>query len=296
MKKAIITGGTGFIGSNLCKKLIKQNWEVYLISRKTSKYDNLKEIKDKITIFEYEGNLKKLINWFKKVKADVVFHLASVIIVEHKVEDIDNLIDTNLKFGTQILEAMKESQTLKIINTGTFWQHYNNEKYNPVCLYAATKEAFEKILKYYIEAENFRAITLKLFDTYGERDKRPKLINLLNKFANKQIELNMSPGEQIIDLVHVEDVANAFIKAYELLKKNTKINYKEYAVSSCRKIKLKELVEIYKNITGNKINVNWGGRPYRKREVMHPWHDFEILPNWNCKISLENGLKRYKKL
>lgn len=291
-KKAIVTGGTGFVGSNLSRELLKQGWEVSIISQKEFGYKNIEDIKNDLNIFEYEGDIRKLINFFKDSKANVVFHLASVFISEHKSDDVNLLIDSNLKFGAHILEAMKESSTKFIINTGTSWQHYNNEDYNPVCLYAATKESFEKLMEYYIQGENIRAITLKLFDTYGETDTRPKLINLLNKFSREKTLLDMSPGDQVIDLVHVDDVVNAFIKAYEYLSKKNEVKYEKYAVSSGKELKLKELISIYEEVTGNKILINWGGRSYRKREVMNLWRNFKKLPNWNCTIDITEGLKR----
>ena len=293
-KKAIVTGATGFVGSNLCRKLIKENWEVSIISRNDSSYSNLEDIKEKLNIFEYDGNIETLIAFFKENSGNVVFHLASLFIAEHNVEDIDKLIESNLKFGLHILEAMKESKIKLLINTGTSWQHYNNEDYNPVCLYAATKEAFEKLIKYYTEAEDIRAITLKLFDTYGENDKRSKLINLLNKFADEGTELNMSLGEQELDLVHIDDVVEGFINAYEYLIKNKSLNYENFSIATGRAIQLKELIHIFENVSGKKINVNWGRREYRKREVMKLWNTYSFLPNWKAVINLEEGLKRYK--
>ncbi|WP_443864320.1 NAD-dependent epimerase/dehydratase family protein, partial [Fusobacterium ulcerans] len=163
---------------------------VTIICRKSSKLDNLEEIKNRINIFEYDNDLKNMIKFLKENKFEIVFHLASLFIAEHESKDVDNLLNSNIVFGTHLLEGMKESENKLLINTGTSWQHYNSEEYNPVDLYAATKEAFEKILKYYVEAEEVRCITLKLFDTYGENDTRPKLINLLNKFADEGKELD----------------------------------------------------------------------------------------------------------
>ncbi|ADO82595.1 NAD-dependent epimerase/dehydratase family protein [Ilyobacter polytropus] len=292
MKKAIITGGTGFVGSNLSRELLRQGWEVSIIAQKKFGYKNIEDIRDKVNIFEYEGDIDQLINFFQNTNANVVFHLASVFISEHKSEEVDLLIDSNLKFGAQILEAMKKSKTKLIINTGTSWQHYHSDAYNPVCLYAATKEAFEKLIEYYIAGEGIRGITLKLFDTYSETDTRPKLINLLHKFSLEKTQLDMSPGDQVIDLVHVDDVVNAFIKAYEYISENKEIQYEKYAVSSGREVKLKELIELYEKVSGEKILVKWGGRTYRKREVMKLWRNFKTLPGWTCNISLEEGLKR----
>lgn len=293
MKRAIVTGATGFVGSNLCKYLIENNWEVSIISRPSSDYTNISSVLNKVKLFEYDGNIEKLISFFKEIKADVVFHLTSLFIAEHESNQINQLVDSNIKFGLHILEAMKESNTKQLINTGTSWQHYHADIYNPVDLYAATKQAFESLIKYYTEAESIRCITLKLFDTYGESDTRPKLINLLHKFADENMELNMSPGEQVLDLVHVDDVVRAFVNAYEVLSSNNAIVFDQFGVASGRKIRLKDLIEIFEEVTSKKINVCWGGREYRKREVMELWNGYKLLPNWECTISLEEGLRKY---
>lgn len=292
MKRAIVTGATGFVGSNLCKYLIENNWEVSIISRPSSDYTNINSVLNKVQLFEYDWNVEKLISFFKEKEADVVFHLASLFIAEHESNQINQLVDSNIKFGLHILEAMKESSTKQLINTGTSWQHYHTNEYNPVNLYAATKQAFESLIKYYTEAENIRCITLKLFDTYGESDTRPKLINLLHKFADENKELNMSPGEQILDLVHVDDVVRAFVKAYEYLVEH-RTKYEEFGVGSRKPIQLKDLIDKFELVTGKKLNIIWGGRSYRKREVMKLWDAYEPLPGWNVEINLEEGLQKY---
>ena len=215
-------------------------------------------------------------------------------IAEHQSCQINELIESNITFGLHILEAMKEAQTKLLVNTGTSWQHFNNDDYNPVCLYAASKQAYESLIEFYVQAEGFKVITLKLFDTYGETDNRPKLINLLNKFADEQTELNMLPGEQILNLVHVDDVCNAFNLAFKILITEKKSCHLKYSVSNNISYQLKEVIQIFESITNKKINVVWGGKPYRKREVMNLWVNGENLPNWKPKISLEEGLKLFK--
>lgn len=293
MKRAIVTGATGFVGSNLCKYLVENKWKVSIISRASSDYNSLKSILDDVSILEYDGDIEKLICFFNEKEADVVFHLASLFIAEHESNQIDQLVDSNIKFGVHILEAMKESSTKLLINTGTSWQHYHSSEYNPVDLYAATKQAFEDLVKYYTEAENLRCITLKLFDTYGESDSRPKLINLLHKFVDENKELSISPGEQILDLVHVDDVIRAFLKAYEYLNSQN-FKYKEYGVGSKKPIQLKELINIFESVNNKKLNIVWGGKNYRRREVMVLWNDYETLPGWKVEICLNDGLQKYK--
>ena len=160
----------------------------------------------------------------------------------------------------------------KLINTGTSWQHYENEDYNPVCLYAATKQAFEDMLKFYVEASELKVITLKLFDTYGPDDPRPKLFTLLRRVAEEQTELAMSPGEQLIDLVYIDDVIEGYLLAARRLMDNSVSGMEDYAISSGKQISLKELVAIYGRTIGKQLPIKWGGRSYRTREVMVSWN------------------------
>ena len=292
MNKVVITGSTGFVGSSLVKYLLKKKFKVAVIVRENSNLYNLKEILDDLKVFKYDNDLENLISFFNEYNPKLVFHLASNFKAENEINQVDSLVQSNISFGLHILEAMKETGVKHLINTGTSWQHYNNEDYNPVCLYAATKQAFESLIEYYVQAEGFRAITLKLFDTYGENDKRPKLINLLNKFADEKKELNMSLGNQPLNLVHINDVCNAFFIANKLLKENNKSMHKKYSVESNDSYSLKEVIKVFEKSTRKKILINWGREKYRKREVMKLWSLGDKLPNWKAKISLSEGLKR----
>lgn len=294
MKNIVVTGATGFVGSNLVRFLLKKNFKIYVILRSDSDLANLTDIKEEIEIFRYDNSINKLIDFFTVVKPITVFHLASNFIAEHEPHQIDSLLQSNITFGLHLLEAMKVSGVKQLINTGTSWQHYNNEDYNPVCLYAATKQAFEALIEYYVQAEDFKVITLKLFDTYGETDTRPKLINLLNKFADEKTQLNMSPGEQMLNLVHISDVCEAYFLANKIIQDKSFVGHKKFSIESNENFKLKDIISLFEKITDKKINVIWGGKTYRKREVMSVWNKGLSLPNWKPTINLEEGLSRYK--
>ena len=101
----------------------------------------------------------------------------------------------------------------------------------------------------------------------------------------------MSPGEQLIDLVHIDDVVQAFLIAAGCLDRQPAGTHETYAVSSGSPLPLRQLVELYRQITGTDVRVHWGGRPYRPREVMVPWNAGKLLPGWQPRISLEEGLR-----
>jgi len=287
--KILISGATGFIGSNLVKKLCNSGFEIYAILR------DKKSIVDKrVKVFEYKKDISLMKSFFIKEQFDGVVHLASLFLSQHKSENIKDLIDSNIRFGTELLECSKLSNVKWFINTGTFWQNYQNEEYNPVNLYAATKEAFEKIAKFYTQTSSLVFVTIKLNDTFGENDTRAKIFNLWQKVAKSGKKLDMSKGEQIIDISYIEDV----VSAYETMIKNLncddykKYNNKTYVVSNREKLTLKELSILFEKILDVKLNIDWGAKKYREREVMIPFSKGELVPNWKQKYDLKEAIKR----
>jgi len=288
-KRALITGATGYIGSNLVRHLVKQGWDVHIITRPNSDLKVLDTILNRITVHRHDGTSSGMVKVMADAKPEIVFHLASLFLAQHKTEDIESLISSNLLFSTQLVEAMAVNGVRYLVNTGTSWQHYNNEDYNPVNLYAATKQAFEDILAYYIDAHGLKATTLALFDTYGPNDPRAKLIALLWKTAKSQQPLSMSPGEQLIDLVHVDDVMRAYIRATEALQEQIG-GLTCYGVSSGEPMRLIDLVAAFQKATKTMLPINFGGQPYRPREVMVPWTEFQSLPGWRPHVQFQQGI------
>lgn len=288
--KCIITGATGYIGSHVLKYLLSKGWDIHIVADPKFGYDAIEDVRSQIDIFEYNGEINSLIDYFQIVNADVVFHLAAAVITNYKPEQVPVLIQSNIQFGTEILEAMKASSTRMIVSTGSYWQNYNSDNYNPVDLYAATKEAFEKIVQLYVDAFNFRHVNLRLFDVYGEDDKRPKLWNILKKIAGTDEILEVSPGEQMLDMVHISDVCTAYEAAYYLMLESTDIKNKTFGVMTGNQHSLKSIIALYEQMMGKKMNVHFGGRAYKEREVMVPYKHYNVLPNWNAKVMINKGL------
>lgn len=293
MPSAIVTGATGYIGSHVVKRLVSNGWKVGAVIRPSSDTGYIQDLGKQIEIYHYNGDIDSLIAFFQHIQADVVMHLAAAVITNPHPKQVSTIIDSNIRFGTEILEAMRHSSTKLIISTGTYWQNYDGtNEYNPVDLYAASKEAFEKIVKFYVEAYGFRHINLRLFDVYGEDDKRPKLWNLLRTIAGTERSIDTTLGEQKIEMVYIDDVVSAFEKAYEWLCYHPELKNEIYGVNSLSRLTLKETILLYQTILHKDIKINWGARPYEQREVMNPCKSYQSLPNWRPKTTLESGFTK----
>jgi nucleoside-diphosphate-sugar epimerase len=290
--KILITGATGFIGSNLVKQLLIDNHTLFCTLLKGENNPFGEESVKSIIFSDHsiDGN----VDFFRNNNIEGIIHLASFVQSgEHKSSDVEALIDTNIKFSTILLETTVRAKVKWFINTGTFWQNYNNEEYSPVNLYAATKQAFMDIAKHFIETNQIKFATIKLFDTYGPNDTRPKIFNLWERIAKTGETLEMSLGEQLIDISYIDDIVNAFILLANHLHNNNPVitNGAVYSVTAEKRYSIKELASIFEHVTHQKLNINWGGRPYKEREVMVPWSNGSVVPGWKQKIAIKEGIR-----
>lgn len=290
--KILITGVTGFIGKNLIKCLLSHN--EYSLCALVRPQSDILNIDKRVKLFEYDSDIEKLIAFFKDEKFDGVVHLASLFLATHRSIDIHQLVYSNVQFGTELLEASKATNVKWFLNTGTFWQNYGDESYNPVNLYAATKEAFSVIARYYIETSSLVFSTLKLCDTFGKEDTRNKVFNLWDKISKNGNTLEMSKGEQLIDISYIDDVVLAYKLLIEHLNsdKCQEFQNKVFVVTSEERMSLRKLSEVFEEATSKKLNIVWGAREYREREVMTPWTGGEVVPGWKQHHTLRDAIKK----
>ena len=290
--RVLLTGATGFVGGYLVKRLLKERHEVHVLVRPTTDLALFGNDLDRIVSHRHHGTTEGMVELVRNAQPDAVMHLASLFLGEHQSTNVDDLIASNVLLSTQLAEAMAVNEVQLLINVGTSWQHYEDGRYNPVNLYAATKQAYRSILRYYIEAANLKVINLELFDTYGPNDQRGKLFALLDRLRTSGDTLAMSPGDQQLDPVYIDDVSEAFIAALKRLRSDVVQDEETYSVRSQNPIKLKDLVKTYEDVAGSILKIEWGGRPYRAREVMAPWSRGETLPGWSSTITLQEGIKK----
>lgn len=277
--RILITGNSGFVGSHLCARLSKEH-ELYYLARPHSPQDEPGP-HDHTFIFA-ENNIESLAQYMRENKIDGIIHLASLYLQRHEPKDIPALIQSNVYLGTAVLEAAASAGVRWFINTGTIWQNYNapdgSDAYCPVNLYAATKQAFMDVAKFYSETTGLRICTLKLCDTYGPNDPRKKIFALFEQIARTGETLQMSAGEQKMDILHIDDVVEGFAHLAQLLQSGEALR-NEYVLSSGHQLTLRELAAKYEQEHRVHLNIEWGARPYRVREVMNPYKG-NVLPGW----------------
>lgn len=281
----LVTGATGFIGTNLTRELRKKH-KLFILGQFEGDPEKLG-----LPGIVMTDDIYKLAEYIKENNIEGIIHLASLYLTVHTSEQVKDLVSSNVFFGTAVLEAASKAGCVKwFLNTGSIWQNYNTKgtEYNPVNLYAATKQAFIDMAKYYSDVFGIRFCTLKLCDTYGPNDTRKKIFKLFKDCSESGEVLKMSPGQQKLDLIYITDIIAGFTRLAELLASDIELQ-EEYVLTSGKQIPLRELAELFSRVSGRKLNIEWGGRSYRDREVMIPWKGTPV-PGWEVLVDVEEGI------
>ena len=264
MKKILLTGSTGFIGSAILNELSK-NYIVYCLNRKkikqSKKYKNI-----------YFKSYDDLNSKLRKIQADTVIHCATHYVKYHNINDINKLSNSNILFGNIILENLAKMKVKNFINFSTVWENYDGIKDNYFNLYSVYKRNFSNLLKYYEKrSSNINFYNLFISDTFGKTDKRPKIINVLKKNYKKNLITKIISSKLYLNLLNIEDIINSI--SVVLKNKNKPghynlVNNKNYSIlqiintinkKNNKKIKIKWLSnkQIKERIFKNKKLIGW---------------------------------------
>jgi nucleoside-diphosphate-sugar epimerase len=291
MHRAVVSGITGHLGKEVARQLVAAGVEVHGLTRLEMADRRLRN--GGAELHSIDGHTESLIALLEMLRPDTVFHLAALYRREHQPIDVTPLVDTNVLFSTQLLEAARLAGCSRLITAASFFQNFAASESAALNLYAATKQAFEKILDYYADAFNLSAATLTLYEVYSELDERAKLMTVVADAWRNASELKLSQEQVWVDFVHVEDVAAAFLQAALLLEDKVVEPGRvvNYSVCSGRDVTPMELVSLFERIGGRKIFTKRGEFPSPSRHMPRPWRG-DVLPGWVPKVTLEDGVAR----
>jgi len=230
MKKVIVTGGLGFIGSNLIELLIKKKFFVINIDKVTysSNFYNVKQFK-KIKNYKFlklDINNKKLLRILFKYKPSCVFNLAAETHVDRSIDNPNNFIQSNIVGVYNLLECFKkysQKNKSRLIHISTDEVYGDilkgrsdeNYPYKPSSPYAASKAASDHLVSSYIRTFNLPAIVTNCSNNYGPRQHPEKLIPKLiyNIINNKPLPI-YGRGTNSREWIFVKDHCEALLKIY----------------------------------------------------------------------------------
>ena len=273
MKKILLTGSTGFIGSELLADLSK-NHKIYVILRKNKKIQKNKNV----TKIIY-SNFKNLNNKLSKLKINTIIHCATHYVKKHAFDDIQKLNISNILFGNVILENLKIMQVKKFINFSTVWENYDGKKGNYYNLYSAYKDSFLNIINYYKKKHSqIKFLNLVISDTFGQNDKRKKIINILKSNYKKKCKTKIISQNLYINLLNVTDIKNAI---YLIL--NGRYESGTYSLQNNKLFKIEDIILNVNKYQKQKIKIEWLSNKILKEKT----YRFKPLKNWkpyNSKI------------
>ena len=162
-------------------------------------------------------------------------------------------MESNIILGNIILENIKILNAKQFINFSTTWEDIDNKENNPKNLYAAYKKSFNCIIQHYKKSfPNINFIDLMIVDTFGENDKRNKIINILKNNYKKNLQTKIISKNLYINLLNVVDINNALI----LILKN-KYKSGSYLLSNKNDFKIINIIKQLNKISEKKIKVKW---------------------------------------
>lgn len=296
--KVALTGITGFVGMNLMPQLLALgsdyefltlNIDVDEAERKYPKaqYANFRHV--------HTTDLEALVAF----NPDMVLHLATVTTAANNTEIIHPMIAANIEFGVLLLDALQKCDNFKLfVNTGSFAEYrFGSDHFDSAYLYTATKTAFRAFVAYYAGlGKGFKYITAVPYSVYGGTMTVKRLFDYMAESLDAPTLVDMTKGEQVLDFIHVDDVAGFF--AYTVAHADEFLaldqNGAEFHLGTGVGTSIREVAALMEEISGKKCNINWGGRPYRERDIMHAVAPVEKNAcGWKAQIDIRTGVNNF---
>ena len=293
--KCLVTGGAGFIGSNLVEKLVKLGHQVIVFDNmSTGRLSNLNKVKSKIEFVEVDiTNRKKSIDdYFNDI--DWVFHLAGLADIVPSIKNPDSYFQVNVKGTLNILEASKKAKIKKLIYAASAscygipddYPTDEKSKIDPQYPYALTKLLGEQLVLHWAKVYHMPNVSLRFFNAYGPNSRTTGAygavfgVFLAQKLAKKPLTI-VGDGKQTRDFIHIFDLVDIVVRVAE----NGELG-EIYNVGSGQETSISTVADI---IGGNKVKI-----PKRPGEPDRSLADISKIKshfNWQPKIAIDEGIK-----
>ena len=308
-KKIIVTGGLGFIGSNLIDLLIKKKYFVINVDSATysSNFYNTKDFNKNYKFIKCNiNNQKKILDLLIKYKPSGIFNLAAETHVDRSIDSPKFFIESNILGVFNLLEAFrkfnKKNKSTKLIHISTDEVYGDvikgrsdeNYSYKPSSPYAASKASSDHLVFSYAKTFKIPAIITNCSNNYGPKQHPEKLIPKLiyNIINNKELPI-YGTGKNSREWLHVKDHCMALFKVFE----KGKIG-EFYNIGSNKNLNniqiTKALLKIAKNFIyiGNNVKIKYiADRPGHDKRYALNSNKIKKKLNWKPQIKFDNGLK-----
>lgn len=283
----LITGSTGFVGRHLIPALQQnENYDLICVSRDVEKAKAL--YGDTRIVYISTTELYKI----QECTPECVIHLAAYLSSKNDSETLHSLLDSNIVWGAELLDALKNCRSLKLfVNIGTFAEY----RFGPMLvdnayLYSATKTAFKQLLKYYADLSGYKFIHIIPYTIYGGEDSQKKIMDLIKGSFNATHPVLMSEGEQILDFIHIDDVVSFFVFVIDHIDLFLADISIDFHLGTGVGTSVRTLAAVIEKKYGKCCNIEWGGISYRERDIMYAVASINKLISlgWKSKCKLEN--------
>ncbi|WP_292319963.1 NAD-dependent epimerase/dehydratase family protein [Caldisphaera sp.] len=294
----IVTGGAGFIGSNLIEDILKDDNDAIIIDNLSS--GSRYNINGRAKLIISDVSKYKEIEFLEKFKGEEVsiIHLAAIVSVDEVRENPIRGIEVNVNGTSNVLElARKLDAYITIASSAAVYGEKEkmpideDDEKKPINLYGFTKLMGEEMLLSYIKEYGLKGSALRLFNVYGPKMKKGPYAGVIQIFIEKLLK-NETPiihgdGKNTRDFIYVKDVTNAFINAIKFKASGI------YNIGTGKEITIKELLDVIEKIIG-KYKEPIYDEP-RKNDIKKSVAKIEKAKkelNWEPVYSLEEGLKK----
>ena len=307
VKKVIVTGGSGFVGSHLAKELTRRGYYVIILDNlSTGKMENIEPLLRKENVEFIRGSITNLSLLGKLFRAvDYVFHQAAIPSVPRSVKDPQASHEANITGTLNVLLAARDNAVRKVVYASSSSVYGNAPTLpkkediapNPQSPYSVTKLAGEYYCQVFQQVYDLPAVCLRYFNVYGpKQDPKSQYAAVIPRFIQK-VSRNEPPiifgdGEQTRDFTFVKDVVEANIQAAESDANGT------FNIGTGEMISINKLAELIIKLTGNSVKpVHKEPRP---GDVRHSLADISRAraigyePRWSLTEGLKETIRRFQ--